>query len=100
MTTFSYRILNSNNRSLATLFGCIFGFIFSIVLILNDTAYFPLLGKMSQLTIFNKIIGILLATGTCGNLSSYIGGSIDIVTGDVTIFSFCRKQNQVVDNPV
>lgn len=78
------RVQLSNNRTLATLFGCVLGLALGIVIVLQNEEAFQIVGRPSQ--VFYKIIGVLLAMGTGGNLSSYIGAAIDIITGEKTLF--------------
>jgi hypothetical protein len=83
------RIVKSNNRSLGTLFGCVAGGIMGIVLVTTEyQASFPLFGNPHS--IFYQICGVLLSAGVGGNLSSYIGASIDIITGEKTIFDLIQ----------
>lgn len=98
------RIVKSNNRSLGTLFGCIAGGIVGVVLVTSDyQASFPIFGNPRS-TVY-QIGGVLLAAGAGGNLSSYIGASIDIITGEKTVFDLikylanlcCAKKQQDID---
>ncbi len=79
------QIWKSNNRSLGTLFGCMAGCIMGTILVIQHSASISIVGNPSSLPY--QIIGILLAAGTGGNLSSYIGASIDILTGEKTLFN-------------
>ena len=78
------RIVKSNNRSLGTLFGCMAGFTVGTLLVTEGIGGLPLVGDPSLLSVPYKIVGVLLGTG--GNLSSYIGASIDIITNEKTVF--------------
>ncbi|OGT47488.1 MAG: hypothetical protein A3F17_07140 [Gammaproteobacteria bacterium RIFCSPHIGHO2_12_FULL_41_15] len=70
----------SNNRALGVLSGCIVG----LLLIRQHQAFITLVGN--PLSLSYQIIGVLLATGTGGNLFSYVGAGLDILTGEKTIF--------------
>jgi hypothetical protein len=87
------RVQESNNRSLGTLFGCLCGCILGIVLLTNPqlVSSFPVVGAAVSWPL--QVIGVLLATGTGGNLSSYIGAAIDILTGERTIFDLCCRRD-------
>ncbi len=78
------RIWDSNNRSLGTILGCIGGFAVGLTAVLSHDANLPILGVPNSIAY--KIIAVCLATGIGGNLSSYIGASIDILTNEKTIF--------------
>jgi len=95
------RFLKSNNRSLGTVGGCLVGFIIGLVCVIQETANLPIIGALtSSSAIPYQIIGVLLATGVGGNLSSYIGATIDIITGDKTLFDlFKRKPVDSAVNP-
>ncbi|KAF2076919.1 hypothetical protein CYY_001757 [Polysphondylium violaceum] len=88
MKDFFIRFSRQNNRSLATVLGCIGGFILGVVLFANHSETFPLVG--SGLSTGYRIVGMFLAAGTGGNLGSYIGGSIDILGNEKTIFDLFR----------
>ena len=81
--------------SLGTLFGCVGGFIIGTLLVTEGVGSLTLIGNPLSPPVSYKIIGVVLATGTGGNLSSYIGASIDIITNEKTIFNLvnvcCQK---------
>jgi hypothetical protein len=89
LSNLGQRIIKSNNRTLCTLVGCLGGLITGSLLVAADMGSMPLIGNPSELPLAYKLVGILLATGTGGNLLSYIGASIDVITNENTIFYFC-----------
>jgi hypothetical protein len=97
------RIQKSNNRSLGTLFGCMAGCAVGTILVVKHAASLSIVGNPTALPY--QIIAVLLATGTGGNLSSYIGASIDILADEKTIFDLmkylcqcCRPEKVVAEN--
>ena len=78
------RIFDSNNRSLGTIFGCMGGFALGLTAVLSQKANLPILGIPESIAY--KIIAVCLSTGIGGNLASYIGASIDILTNEKTVF--------------
>lgn len=90
------RIATSNNRSLGTLFGCIMGGVVGLVYVLDGTATLAIIGRPD--TLAKSVFAVLLAAGTGGNLSSYIGATVDIITGEKTIIdlykNFTKEQTE------
>lgn len=91
------RIKQSNNRTLATLIGCMLGLALGIVIVIQHQGSIPVVGN--PLTVFYQIVGAAIAMGVGGNLSSYIGASIDLITGEKTFFDLfdylyrcCKKK--------
>jgi len=88
------RIFKSNNRSLATVFGCLGGLTIGIILVVEHQVSIAIIGVPDSVAW--DIVTVLLATGTGGNLSSYMGATVDILSNEKTIFdligSFCRKK--------
>lgn len=93
------RIKESNNRSLGTLFGCLSGFVLGVVLACDDSILhsFPIVG--SNLSLSYKVLGVILCAGTGGNLCSYIGASIDIVSGEKTVFDLLCLRSSITSSP-
>lgn len=82
---FARRIAKNNNRSLGTLFGCIAGCILGAILVHKHSASLAVLGNPSTHQAL-QVFAVILAAGTGGNLMSYIGATIDILTNEKTIF--------------
>ena len=85
------RVRHLNNRDLAILFGVIGGAIVAI--------YGVWSGHFSNIAVFGtafgkhwifKIIAVVLSAGTFGNLLSYVGSCIDIITNHRTIFDLFK----------
>lgn len=63
------------------------GMILGIVLVVQQKVSIAIIGAPSSTIL--QILTVLLAMGTGGNLCSYIGSCIDLITGDRTIFDGC-----------
>jgi hypothetical protein len=61
--------------------------ILGIVLVTQHQASIAIIGVPSST--FLQVITVLLAMGTGGNLCSYIGACVDIITGERTVFDGC-----------
>lgn len=85
------RIRHLNNRDLAILFGVFAGVAVGIYgIYLGGFTTVPVLGTVSGHHTLFKIGAIILSGGTFGNLLSYVGSCIDIITNHRTIFDlFC-----------
>lgn len=88
MKNLAKRILESNNRELGILFGCIIGAILGVIVMTQHDGAIPIVGNPVSLPY--QIIAILIAAGTGGNLTSYIGAGIDILTAEKTIFDLIK----------
>ncbi len=90
------RIVESNNRNLGILAGCTIGVVVGGIFVTHATLVAPLLGATIESSpLYLKILGVLLATGTGGNLFSYIGSAIDIISNEKTIFNICFNKNNI-----
>lgn len=93
---FHQRVRHLNNRDLAILFGVFLGAGIATYGILSE--HFSSIAVLgSALGNHNwcfKLLAILLSAGTFGNLLSYVGSCIDIITNHRTIFDlFPKKDN-------
>jgi hypothetical protein len=79
--------INESNRTLGIFFGCIGGMILGIILVADHSASIAIIGAPSSPVL--KVLTVLLAMGTGGNLCSYIGSCLDLITGERTIFDAC-----------
>ncbi len=86
------RVRHLNNRDFAILFGVFLGMGVAI-----DGIFFqqfivaPILGNVVNRSIYFKIGAVILSGGTFGNLLSYVGSCIDIITNYNTIFDLIAK---------
>ena len=100
------RVRHLNNRDLAILFGVFMGMIIAIYGL--ETKHFSniaVFGTAFGRSIIFKFIAILLSAGTFGNLLSYVGSAIDILTNHRTIFDlfverFAGTSNHDSDNQI
>lgn len=86
------RVRHLNNRDFAILFGVFIGMSVAVYGIFFDhflTA--PILGNVLGHSLWFKIGAVILSGGTFGNLLSYVGSCIDIITNHRTIFDFIRS---------
>jgi hypothetical protein len=67
--------------------GCLGGLILGIVLVSQHQVSIAIIGVPSSTAL--QVVTVLLAMGTGGNLCSYIGACVDILTGDRTVFDGC-----------
>jgi len=58
--------------------------IIGIILFIQHQVTITIIG-VPQSTVW-QVFTVLLAMGTCGNLCSYIGSCVDLITGERTIF--------------
>ena len=85
------RVRHLNNRDFAILIGVFIGISVGIYGIFIDKfTVAPILGNVIDRSIFFKIGAIILSGGTFGNLLSYVGSCIDIITNHRTIFDLIR----------
>lgn len=88
------RVRHLNNRDLAILFGVFLGMGVAIYgIFFAHFSNIPVLGSPSGHSIWFKIAAIILSGGTFGNLLSYVGSCIDIITNYHTIFDLFIKRN-------
>ncbi len=83
------RVRHLNNRDLAILFGVFLGMIIAIYGL--ETKHFSniaVFGTAFGRSLIFKFVAILLSAGTFGNLLSYVGAAVDILTNHRTIFDF------------
>ncbi|RTL01614.1 MAG: hypothetical protein EKK57_04105 [Proteobacteria bacterium] len=82
------RVRHLNNRDLAILFGVFLGGIVATYGIISEHfSSIAVLGTALGNHHWSfKILAILLSAGTFGNLLSYVGSCIDIITNHKTIF--------------
>ena len=87
------RVRHLNNRDLAILFGVFGGACVAI--------YGLVSGHFSNIAVFGtafgrhwlfKILAVILSAGTFGNLMSYVGSALDIITNHRTIFDLFSRR--------
>lgn len=97
---FHKRVWQLNNRDIAILFGVFAGMAVGIYGIFwGHFTSVPVLGAVvgSKSWLF-KLLAVILSGGTFGNLLSYIGSCIDIITNHNTIFDLFAYINRSVLN--
>lgn len=88
------RLKHLNNRDLAILFGVFIGMSVAIEgIFFGNFLTAPILGSVINRNLWFKIGAIILTGGTFGNLLSYVGACIDIITNHKTIFHLLWPQN-------
>lgn len=93
------RVRHLNNRDIAILFGVFIGMSVAIYGIFFDHFLVaPILGNVLERSIFFKIGAVILSGGTFGNLLSYVGACIDIITNYRTIFDLFSKKPGTENN--
>jgi len=86
------RVRHLNNRDLAILFGVFIGAIVAIYgLTYGHFSSIAVLGSAFGHSFLFKMLAVILSAGTFGNLLSYVGSSIDIITNHQTIFDLFRR---------
>ena len=81
------RIRHLNNRDIAILFGVFAGIGVAIYgIFFSNFMAAPILGKVEGHSLAFKIGAVILSGGTFGNLLSYVGACLDIITNHRTIF--------------
>ena len=86
------RVRHLNNRDFAILFGVFIGMSVAIDgIFFQQFTVAPILGNVIDRSIYFKIGAIILSGGTFGNLLSYVGSCIDIITNYKTIFDLIDK---------
>ena len=86
------RVVHLNNRDLAILFGVFAGGI--VALYGLESGHFSniaVLGTAFGKSWIFKIIAVVLSAGTFGNLLSYVGSCIDIITNHKTVFDLFKS---------
>ncbi len=88
------RVRHLNNRDIAILFGVFLGMSVAIYgIFFSNFMSAPILGKVEGHSLLFKISAIILSGGTFGNLLSYVGACVDIITNHRTIFDlFSAKE--------
>ena len=82
-----HRVTHLNNREIAIVFGVFIGmFVGAYGIFFGHFAAVPVLGEAVQRSIFFKIGAVILSGGTFGNLLSYVGACIDVLTNHKNIF--------------
>jgi hypothetical protein len=86
------RVRHLNNRDLAILFGVFIGAAVALYgIISGHFANVAVLGSaLGQHGWWFKALAVILSAGTFGNLLSYVGSAIDIITNHRTIFDGIR----------
>lgn len=86
------RIKHLNNRDIAILFGVLIGFIVGIYgIFFGHFTNVSVLGPVvSHKSFWFRVLAVILSSGTFGNLLSYIGSAIDIITNHRTIFDLIK----------
>lgn len=88
-----HRVRHLNNRDLCILFGVFLGMSIAIYgIFFSDFTNVPVMGKAIGHSIWFKLITIILSGGTFGNLLSYVGSCIDIITNHKTIFDLFTRR--------
>ena len=88
-----HRITHLNNREIAIVFGVFIGmFVGAYGIFFGHFASVPVLGAAVERGVAFKIGAVILSGGTFGNLLSYVGACIDVLTNHRTIFDLlgCR----------
>ncbi len=86
------RVRHLNNRDIAILFGVFIGMSVAVYGIFFDHFMAaPILGNVIERSNWFKIGAVILSGGTFGNLLSYVGSCIDIITNHKTIFDLIRR---------
>lgn len=82
------RVRHLNNRDLAILFGVFIGMLVGIYgIFLGHFTNVSVLGPVvNHQSVLFKLLAVVLSGGTFGNLLSYVGACIDIITNHRTIF--------------
>lgn len=85
------RISSLNNRNLAIVTGVISGAIVGIYgTFIGNFIIVPALGNPQGHGLIFKLGVIILSAGVFGNLLSYVGACLDILTHERTIFDLCH----------
>ena len=93
------RVRHLNNRDIAILFGVFIGMAVAIYgIFFRNFAIAPILGNVITESIWFKIGAVILSGGTFGNLLSYVGSCIDIITNYRTIFDLFTKQPGTINS--
>ncbi|MDD3265718.1 MAG: hypothetical protein PHC75_00880 [Burkholderiales bacterium] len=94
------RVRHLNNRDLAILFGVFIGAgVATYGIISEHFSSIAVLGTALGNHGFGfKILAILLSAGTFGNLLSYVGSCIDIITNHRTIFDLFFPRDTIEEN--
>lgn len=83
------RVRHLNNRDLAILFGVFIGAAVAIYgLTIGHFSSIAVLGSALGHHLSFKILAVVLSAGTFGNLLSYVGSALDIITNHRTVFDF------------
>jgi hypothetical protein len=86
------RVRHLNNRDIAILFGVFIGMSVAVYgIFIEKFTIAPILGNVINRNIYFKLGAIILSGGTFGNLLSYVGAAIDIITNYRTIFDLIGK---------
>ncbi|MCX8515003.1 MAG: hypothetical protein ORN24_05485 [Burkholderiales bacterium] len=89
------RVRHLNNRDLAILFGVFVGMAVGIYgIFIKNFTIAPVLGSVVNQNILFKIMAVILCGGTFGNLLSYVGSCIDIITNYATIFDLLLSKSK------
>ena len=87
-----HRVRHLNNRDLAILFGVLGGALVAIYGIMSGHfSSIAVLGSAFGRHWAFKVLAVLLSAGTFGNLLSYVGSCIDIITNHRTIFDLFKQ---------
>ena len=82
-----HRITHLNNREIAIVFGVFTGmFVGAYGIFFGHFAAVPVLGEAVERSFGFKLGAVILSGGTFGNLLSYVGACIDVLTNHRTIF--------------
>ena len=89
------RVRHLNNRDIAILFGVFLGMsVAAYGIFVGHFMAAPILGSVIGHSLLFKFAAIVLSGGTFGNLLSYVGACIDIITNHRTIFDLLKLKEQ------
>jgi hypothetical protein len=90
--TINKRIKHLNNRDMAILFGVLIGFIVGVYgIFFGHFTNVSVLGHVaSHKSFWFRFLAVVLSGGTFGNLLSYVGSAVDIITNHKTIFDLIK----------
>lgn len=90
------RVRHLNNRDLAILFGVFIGGIVAVYgIVSGHFSSIAVLGSaLGNHGLWFKFLTVLLSAGTFGNLLSYVGSCIDIITNHRTIFDLFSRESK------
>ena len=86
-----HRVIHLDNRELAIFIGVMLGFIIGIYGVsFSSFINVAVMGTPYKHSILFKLVTVMLCAGTFGNLFSYVGAFVDILTNHKTLFDLFR----------